>query len=318
MLRFWEENRIFDKLRAQNRRRPALVFPRRTDHGQQSHGRAPRLGPVAQGHVPALSRHERPARCATRTASIARACGSKSKSKKVSGCRTKREIRDYGIEKFVRACKERVLTYAARQTEQSIRLGYWCDWDDPKRLDAAPRCTGGRRSRRHREASQRAHRNRARQRNYPQARFAGIRRQLLHLLRREQLHHLGVSQEVPRARASSIAATTSCRGAAAAAPAFRRWKWPKAAASPRTPRSSCASRFSGQEKTALLVWTTTPWTLYLQRRGGGQSGDDLSEGPPWRLDLLRRQRRISSTIACRICRWKASTRLTSCLPSAPF
>jgi isoleucyl-tRNA synthetase len=50
------------------------------------------------------------------------------------GIRTKREIRDYGIEHFVRACKERVLTFAARQTEQSIRLGYWCDWDDPALL----------------------------------------------------------------------------------------------------------------------------------------------------------------------------------------
>src|SRR5512141_1243327 len=50
------------------------------------------------------------------------------------GLGTKREIRDYGIEKFVRACKERVLTFAARQTEQSVRLGYWCDWDDPKVL----------------------------------------------------------------------------------------------------------------------------------------------------------------------------------------
>jgi len=50
------------------------------------------------------------------------------------GLKTKREIRDYGIEKFVRRCKERVLTYAARQTEQSVRLGYWCDWDDPKVL----------------------------------------------------------------------------------------------------------------------------------------------------------------------------------------
>jgi isoleucyl-tRNA synthetase len=50
------------------------------------------------------------------------------------GLKTKREIRDYGIEQFVRKCKERVLTYAARQTEQSVRLGYWCDWDDPKVL----------------------------------------------------------------------------------------------------------------------------------------------------------------------------------------
>src|SRR6202158_1840860 len=52
------------------------------------------------------------------------------------GLKTKREIREFGIENFVRACKERVLTYAARQTEQSIRLGYWCDWDDPKVLIA--------------------------------------------------------------------------------------------------------------------------------------------------------------------------------------
>jgi isoleucyl-tRNA synthetase len=50
------------------------------------------------------------------------------------GLGTKRQIREYGIESFVRACKERVLTYAARQTEQSIRLGYWCDWDDPQLL----------------------------------------------------------------------------------------------------------------------------------------------------------------------------------------
>src|SRR6202790_970800 len=50
------------------------------------------------------------------------------------GLQTKREIRDYGIANFVRACKERVLTFAARQTEQSVRLGYWCDWDDPAAL----------------------------------------------------------------------------------------------------------------------------------------------------------------------------------------
>lgn len=50
------------------------------------------------------------------------------------GFKTKRDIVDYGIDKFVDACKERVLTYAARQTEQSIRLGYWTDWDNPATL----------------------------------------------------------------------------------------------------------------------------------------------------------------------------------------
>ncbi len=50
------------------------------------------------------------------------------------GFETRREILDYGIDRFVNRCKERVLTYAARQTEQSVRLGYWCDWDDPATL----------------------------------------------------------------------------------------------------------------------------------------------------------------------------------------
>src|SRR6187397_2901309 len=33
------------------------------------------------------------------------------------------------IDRFVRLCKERVDKYARIQTEQSIRLGYWMNWD---------------------------------------------------------------------------------------------------------------------------------------------------------------------------------------------
>jgi isoleucyl-tRNA synthetase len=47
---------------------------------------------------------------------------------------TKKDIEDYGLEEFVRKCKARVLRYAAVQTEQSIRLGYWMDWNDPDQL----------------------------------------------------------------------------------------------------------------------------------------------------------------------------------------
>jgi len=50
------------------------------------------------------------------------------------GFHTKRDIERYGIDRFVRTCKERVLRYAAVQTEQSIRLGYWMDWNDPDML----------------------------------------------------------------------------------------------------------------------------------------------------------------------------------------
>ena len=50
------------------------------------------------------------------------------------GFATKADITDFGIDEFVRRCKERVLTFAARQTEQSIRLGMWMDWDSPATL----------------------------------------------------------------------------------------------------------------------------------------------------------------------------------------
>ncbi|HSO29697.1 MAG TPA: class I tRNA ligase family protein [Candidatus Sulfomarinibacteraceae bacterium] len=50
------------------------------------------------------------------------------------GFTSKRDIEAYGIAEFVSLCKQRVLTFAARQTEQSIRLGYWMDWNDPDEL----------------------------------------------------------------------------------------------------------------------------------------------------------------------------------------
>lgn len=46
------------------------------------------------------------------------------------GFRTKKEIEGYGIARFVNKCKERVNKFSKIQTEQSIRLGYWMDWNN--------------------------------------------------------------------------------------------------------------------------------------------------------------------------------------------
>ncbi len=46
------------------------------------------------------------------------------------GFTTKREIEDFGIDRFVEKCKERVRKYSGIQTMQSVRLGYWMDWND--------------------------------------------------------------------------------------------------------------------------------------------------------------------------------------------
>ena len=46
------------------------------------------------------------------------------------GFHSKKDIEAYGIDRFVERCKERVRKFADVQTEQSVRLGYWMDWDN--------------------------------------------------------------------------------------------------------------------------------------------------------------------------------------------
>jgi isoleucyl-tRNA synthetase len=45
------------------------------------------------------------------------------------GFSSKRDIERYGIGPFVEKCKDRVRKFSALQTQQSIRLGYWMDWE---------------------------------------------------------------------------------------------------------------------------------------------------------------------------------------------
>ena len=46
------------------------------------------------------------------------------------GIKSKKEVEELGIEKFVKLCKQRVKKYSDVQTEQSKRLGYWMDWEN--------------------------------------------------------------------------------------------------------------------------------------------------------------------------------------------
>ena len=54
---------------------------------------------------------------------------------KEMGFKTKKDIEAYGIAAFVNKCKERVLRYAGVQTQQSVRLGYWMDWNNIGQLN---------------------------------------------------------------------------------------------------------------------------------------------------------------------------------------
>ena len=176
------------------------------------------------------------------------------------GFTSKRDIEAFGIAEFVSLCKQRVLTFAARQTEQTMRLGYWMDWNDPAELlrlrdllaenPAQPATIEG-----------------------PDGPVtdtvemvvgrlghARRRRQLLHVQQREQRPHLGVPRECHR----------------------RGWIYRGHDTMPWCPR--CGTGLSQMEMNegyqdredpgltvrlplldrpgeTLLVWTTTPWTL---------------------------------------------------------
>jgi isoleucyl-tRNA synthetase len=45
------------------------------------------------------------------------------------GLNSKREIEEYGLDRFSRACRDRVAQYSGVITEHSRRLGQWMDWD---------------------------------------------------------------------------------------------------------------------------------------------------------------------------------------------
>lgn len=135
ILRFWKDNDIFQKLRAQNANGPKWSFldgpitannPMGVHHawGRSLKDMYLRYHAMNGHHM----RYQNGFDCQGLWVEV--------EVEKSLGLQTKKEIAGYGIERFVRECKMRVLTYAARQTEQSVRLGYWMDWDDPAVLTA--------------------------------------------------------------------------------------------------------------------------------------------------------------------------------------
>lgn len=49
---------------------------------------------------------------------------------KDKGFKSKTDIEKYGIDNFVNDCKDRVKKFSKIQTDQSVRLGMWMDWDN--------------------------------------------------------------------------------------------------------------------------------------------------------------------------------------------
>ncbi len=133
VLRFWAEHCIFDKLREQNQDGQPWSFldgPITANNPMGVHHAWGRTFKDAYQRYYAMNgrqlRYQNGFDCQGLWVEV--------EVEKELGQATRKAILDYGIDRFVNACKQRVLNFAARQTEQSVRLGYWMDWDDPETL----------------------------------------------------------------------------------------------------------------------------------------------------------------------------------------
>ncbi|MFW9912057.1 MAG: isoleucine--tRNA ligase [Candidatus Thorarchaeota archaeon] len=132
-LRFWEENQIFEKLRKLRAKDPIWSFidgpitannPMGVHHGWgRTYKDLYHRFKAMQGHH---TRYQNGFDCQGLWVEV--------NVERDMGFKGKQDIEDYGLEKFIILCKQRVLKYAGVMTEQSKRLGFWMDWDNLETL----------------------------------------------------------------------------------------------------------------------------------------------------------------------------------------
>ncbi|WP_437185619.1 class I tRNA ligase family protein [Planctomicrobium sp. SH668] len=133
VLRFWCEKQVFKQLQEQNRGKPKWSFldgPITANNPMGVHHAWGRTYKDAYQRFHAMNgkelRYQNGFDCQGLWVEV--------EVEKQLKLGTKNAIERYGINHFTRECKKRVLNFAARQTEQSIRLGYWMEWDQPDEL----------------------------------------------------------------------------------------------------------------------------------------------------------------------------------------
>jgi isoleucyl-tRNA synthetase len=129
ILKFWEENKIFEKLRKKNANKKKWSFldgPITANNPMGVHHAWGRTYKDLFQRYKAMQgfdqRYQNGFDCQGLWVEV--------EVEKELGFKNKKDIEVYGIDKFVEKCKERVRKYSAIQTAQSIRLGQWMDWEN--------------------------------------------------------------------------------------------------------------------------------------------------------------------------------------------
>jgi isoleucyl-tRNA synthetase len=135
ILKFWDEHRIFEQRKQLNAGKPHWSFldgPITANNPMGVHHAWGRTYKDAYNRYFAMTGHD----LRYQNGFDCQGLWVEVEVEKELGLKSKRDIENLvpgdaeaSIDKFVQACKDRVNKFARVQTDQSIRLGYWMDWD---------------------------------------------------------------------------------------------------------------------------------------------------------------------------------------------
>ena len=126
---FWEREKCFEKLVAKNKGKPMFRFldgPITANNPMGIHHAWGRTIKDVFIRYHALNGYD----CRYQNGFDSQGLWVEVEVEKALGFKTKKDIEEYGMDKFTKACKDRVRHFSGIITEQSKRLGQWMDWDN--------------------------------------------------------------------------------------------------------------------------------------------------------------------------------------------
>ncbi|MEG1819567.1 MAG: isoleucine--tRNA ligase [Oscillospiraceae bacterium] len=129
IMKFWQDNQCFEKLREKNKGNQLFRFldgPITANNPMGIHHAWGRSLKDIVLRYKAMNGFD----CRYQNGFDAQGLWVEVEVEKELGFKTKRDIEEYGMDKFTRKCVERVEHFSGIITEQSERLGQWMDWDN--------------------------------------------------------------------------------------------------------------------------------------------------------------------------------------------
>ncbi len=129
VMKFWEDNNCFNKLREQNKGHEMFRFldgPITANNPMGIHHAWGRSLKDIFLRYKGMQGYD----CRYQNGFDSQGLWVEVEVEKELGFKTKKDIENYGMDKFTRKCVERVKHFSGIITEQSKRLGQWMDWDN--------------------------------------------------------------------------------------------------------------------------------------------------------------------------------------------